>query len=90
MYRFDPLEGTIIPAMPRTTATRPSPPDDELEGDEGDPKCKKFACAFQYCLARHNHDVDRCRALYEAFRRCNEKNAGGGENNSEDVSGAGL
>jgi hypothetical protein len=33
-------------------------------------KCKKYACAFQYCLAKHNHDADRCRYHYDAYDRC--------------------
>jgi len=40
------------------------------EDDDSNKKCKKFACAFQYCLAKHNHDIDRCRYLYDEYERC--------------------
>jgi hypothetical protein len=33
-------------------------------------KCKKYACEFQFCLAKHNHNADRCRHHYDAFDRC--------------------
>jgi len=47
-----------------------------------DPKCRKYACDFQYCLQRHNHDVDRCRVHYEAFRICNGAGGDGGDGGS--------
>lgn len=33
-------------------------------------KCKKHACAFQYCLVKHNHDVEKCRGYFQAFEAC--------------------
>ena len=36
-------------------------------------KCKKQACAFQYCLVKYNHDRDpigRCQSHYQAYEDC--------------------
>ena len=33
-------------------------------------RCKKYACAYQDCLAKHNHSDDRCRFHYDNYERC--------------------
>lgn len=44
------------------------------ETEKAKKKCKKFACAFQYCLNKHNHSIDKCRGHYEEFERCTNNN----------------
>lgn len=44
------------------------PSNDSKSDEEG--KCKKHACDFQYCLAKHNHNIERCQYHYEQFEKC--------------------
>lgn len=33
-------------------------------------QCKKYACSFQRCLNKRNHDVEQCRGYFDAWEDC--------------------
>jgi hypothetical protein len=41
-----------------------------VEKSPEDVQCKKYACAFQRCLSKKNHNMDLCRGYFEAFEDC--------------------
>ena len=40
------------------------------EKTEEEVQCKKYACAFQFCLNRHAMDMEKCRPVYDEYERC--------------------
>ena len=37
---------------------------------EADKVCSKLACNIQWCLAKRNHDQDKCKSFVEAWQKC--------------------
>jgi hypothetical protein len=43
------------------------------DADIAQKKCKKQACAIQWCLARSNHIESRCAAFIQDWKECTER-----------------
>lgn len=40
------------------------------EKTEEEVQCKKYACAFQFCLNRYALDMEKCRPVYDEYEQC--------------------
>ena len=34
--------------------------------------CRKEACAIQFCLQKHDYQVDKCAEIYAEWERCRD------------------